>query len=133
MRLFPSDNETFPHIIHLFLSRIDPTRNYGDRKLVRGMPFLPMPSLPTAGFLCRFKLVPGSLKSDLFSDLVSQLYRTYNDRKAKAEDDLQLLEFPWIPTATVLNEAGIHFERKKRAKSFLDITFLKGKLQIPKL
>ncbi|XP_074588787.1 UPF0481 protein At3g47200-like [Curcuma longa] len=69
---FPSDNETFHHIIHLFLSCIDPTRNYG---------------------------------KDHF----------------------------WIPSATVLNKAGIHFEIKKKAKSFLDITFHKGKLQIPKL
>ncbi|KAG6512627.1 UPF0481 protein At3g47200-like [Zingiber officinale] len=40
---------------------------------------------------------------------------------------------PWIPSATIFNEAGIHFGRKKRYKSFLDITFHNGKLEIPQL
>ncbi|XP_074580614.1 UPF0481 protein At3g47200-like [Curcuma longa] len=40
---------------------------------------------------------------------------------------------PWIPSATACKEAGIHFVRKRKGKSFLDITFQNGKLEIPQL
>ncbi|CAL9071740.1 unnamed protein product [Musa acuminata var. zebrina] len=39
----------------------------------------------------------------------------------------------WIPSATQLTEAGVHIRRKNKAKSFLDITFRDGKMEIPQL
>ncbi|WOL18822.1 hypothetical protein Cni_G27619 [Canna indica] len=42
-------------------------------------------------------------------------------------------ELTWIPSATLLKQAGIHFKRKKNAKSFLNITFKDGEIEIPQL
>ncbi|XP_064958001.1 UPF0481 protein At3g47200-like [Musa acuminata AAA Group] len=39
----------------------------------------------------------------------------------------------WIPSATQLMEAGIHFRKKKEATNFLDITFQNGEMEIPLL
>ncbi|XP_042386951.1 UPF0481 protein At3g47200-like [Zingiber officinale] len=55
------------------------------------------------------------------------------DPTTNPEKDYHDPDIPWIPSATVCNEAGIHFGRKKRYKSFLDITFHNGKLEIPQL
>ncbi|WOL18820.1 hypothetical protein Cni_G27617 [Canna indica] len=49
-----------------------------------------------------------------------------NQRKTQSE-------FTWIPSATLLEQAGIHFKRKKNAKSFLNITFKDGEIEIPQL
>ncbi|WOK92998.1 UPF0481 protein [Canna indica] len=37
----------------------------------------------------------------------------------------------WIPSATVLQKAGIQFKRKKAAKSLLEVTFEDGVMEIP--
>ncbi|EHA8592502.1 UPF0481 protein [Cocos nucifera] len=39
----------------------------------------------------------------------------------------------WIPSATELAMAGVKFREKKKPKSFLDITFKDGKMEIPPL
>lgn len=36
----------------------------------------------------------------------------------------------WIPSATQLMEAGVHFRKKKEATNFLDITFQNGEMEI---
>ncbi|CAL9754624.1 unnamed protein product [Musa acuminata subsp. burmannicoides] len=39
----------------------------------------------------------------------------------------------WIPSATQLMEAGVHFRKKEEATNFLDITFQNGEMEIPLL
>ncbi|XP_074562917.1 UPF0481 protein At3g47200-like [Curcuma longa] len=121
----PSDTETFHHMIHLFLSCIDPKRNHGNSD-GNGNQF------SIFGFLCRSKLVKtiASLPPKLCSSLLSQMNKICSVRDANPTKSVDFNVYDWIPNATVLNEAGIHFERKKRAKSFLDITFRNG---IPQL
>ncbi|KAG6515185.1 hypothetical protein ZIOFF_025570 [Zingiber officinale] len=124
---FTSDNETIHHIIHLFLSCIDPTTN-NDNGNGNGNDNGNQSS--TFGFLCNSKLVetvcvslPSKLRSSLFSQ---QNAKIFIGRDA-------VPDLPWIPNATVCNEARINFKRKQKAKSFLDITFHKGKLEIPQI
>ncbi|KAG6512622.1 UPF0481 protein At3g47200-like [Zingiber officinale] len=128
---FTSDNETIHHIIHLFLSCIDPTTNNGNDN-GKGNDN----QSSTFGFLCNSKLVETvcvSLPSKLRSSLLSQVNKKRTGRDANPEEDLPVPDLPWIPNATVCNEARIHFKRKQKAKSFLDITFHKGKLEIPQI
>ncbi|XP_074586532.1 UPF0481 protein At3g47200-like [Curcuma longa] len=119
--------ETYHHVIHLFLSCIDPTTNHSIGNDNQSSTF---------GFLCNsisklVKTVFVSLPSKLHSFLLSQVNKKCTVRDFNPEEDLH--DTPWIPSATVCNEAGIHFVRKKRGKSFLDITFHNGKLEIPQL
>ncbi|KAM3297567.1 hypothetical protein ACQJBY_039463 [Aegilops geniculata] len=39
----------------------------------------------------------------------------------------------WIPCANELEEAGVRFRRRKNATSFLDVSFVRGVLEIPQL
>ncbi|KAG6512615.1 UPF0481 protein At3g47200-like [Zingiber officinale] len=126
----PSDNEIFHHIIHIFLSCIDPTINHGNGNGNDNQ------SSSTFGFLCNSKLVKTvfvSLSSTLRSSVLSQVSKIRTSRDANPEENWTVSDLPWIPSATLCNEAGIHFGRKKRYKSFLDITFHNGKLEIPQL
>ncbi|XP_042386953.1 UPF0481 protein At3g47200-like [Zingiber officinale] len=82
-----NDNETFHHIIHLFLSCIDPTTNHGNG----------------------------------------------NSNESSTFGNRLVHDISWIPRATACNEATIRFQRKRNAKSFLDITFHNGILEIPQL
>ncbi|CAL9071728.1 unnamed protein product [Musa acuminata var. zebrina] len=54
------------------------------------------------------------------------------------KDDLegtnrQTRQLKWIPSATQLTEAGVHFTKKDEATNFLDITFQNGEMKIPLL
>ncbi|CAD5172755.1 unnamed protein product [Musa acuminata subsp. malaccensis] len=55
----------------------------------------------------------------------------FRDNPVPVEQPASMI--PWIPSATQLKVAGIQFKMKTRAKSFLDITFQNGKLEIPQL
>ncbi|URD97895.1 UPF0481 protein [Musa troglodytarum] len=59
------------------------------------------------------------------------MFRIFHDDPVPFEQPASLI--PWIPSATQLMVAGIQFRMKTRAKSFLDITFQNGKLEIPQL
>ncbi|CAL9083552.1 unnamed protein product [Musa textilis] len=59
------------------------------------------------------------------------MFRFFHDDPVPFEQPASLI--PWIPSATQLMVAGIQFRMKTRAKSFLDITFQNGKLEIPQL
>ncbi|XP_042377654.1 UPF0481 protein At3g47200-like [Zingiber officinale] len=102
----------------------------------------------TFGFLCNYNLVKTvfvSWSSKLRSSLLSQVNKIRTGRDANPEEyrpckgkDTEIEKspvpgLPWIPSATICNEAGIQFKRKQTAKSFLDITFHNGKLEIPQL
>ncbi|URD97706.1 UPF0481 protein [Musa troglodytarum] len=49
------------------------------------------------------------------------------------DQEVTNLLLDWIPSATRLTEAGVHIRKKKKAKSFLDITFRDGKMEIPQI
>ncbi|KAG6515187.1 hypothetical protein ZIOFF_025572 [Zingiber officinale] len=136
-----SDNETFHHKIHLCLSWIDPIKN-NDNGNSNG------DQSSTFGFLCNYNLVKTvfvSWPSKLRSFLLPQVNKIRTGRDANPEEyrpckgkDTEIEKspvpgLPWIPSATICNEAGIQFKRKQTAKSFLDITFHNGKLEIPQL
>ncbi|URD98392.1 UPF0481 protein [Musa troglodytarum] len=44
--------------------------------------------------------------------------------------DHQTRQLKWIPSATQLMEAGVHFRKKEKATNFLDITFHNGVMEI---
>ncbi|KAG6516389.1 hypothetical protein ZIOFF_026848 [Zingiber officinale] len=77
---FPSDNETFHHIIHLFLFCIDPTTNHGNGNGNGNQ------SSSTFGFLCNSKLVKTVFVS-LSSKLRSQVNKIRTGRDANPEED----------------------------------------------
>ncbi|CAD5172751.1 unnamed protein product [Musa acuminata subsp. malaccensis] len=56
----------------------------------------------------------------------------WNNLRLSREDNHPTPLLKWIPSATQLMEAGVHF-RKKEATNFLDITFQNGKMEIPLL
>ncbi|WOK92994.1 UPF0481 protein [Canna indica] len=52
-------------------------------------------------------------------------------KKMPLDREEELPTSDWIPNATVLQEAGIQFKRKKAAKSFLEVTYRDGVMEIP--
>ncbi|WOK92997.1 UPF0481 protein [Canna indica] len=52
-------------------------------------------------------------------------------KKMPLDQEEELPTPDWIPSATVLQKAGIQFKRKKAAKSLLEVTFEDGVMEIP--
>ncbi|XP_018674918.2 UPF0481 protein At3g47200-like isoform X2 [Musa acuminata AAA Group] len=101
----PSRSVDFHHILHLLHSRVTPPKKLDKMK---------------------------SQSSDSNRSL------PWMNRLCCCGEDPEVTDEPvsllgWIPSATKLREAGVHFRRKKEATSFLDISFKNKKMEIPQL
>ncbi|WOK93000.1 UPF0481 protein [Canna indica] len=56
----------------------------------------------------------------------------YQNMASNSEEDLEAAP-DWIPSATLLQDAGIKFRPKKAAETLLDVTFKGGVIEIPSL
>lgn len=112
----PSVEKSFHHTLHLFYSCILPANDRDGSE--------------SSTFLCHnLSCMQNVLHMPFW--LSSWLHKLSCCSRDDQEETNMLLG--WIPSATRLTEAGVHIRKKKKAKSFLDITFRDGKMEIPQL
>ncbi|CAL9083540.1 unnamed protein product [Musa textilis] len=113
----PSVGKSFHHILHLFHSCILPANDPDGRESSTSL---------CHNLSCMQNMFP---VSSWPSSWINKLSCCSGDDQ---EETNMLLD--WIPSATRLTEAGVHIrKKKKKAKSFLDITFRDGKMEIPEI
>ncbi|THU71462.1 hypothetical protein C4D60_Mb04t01690 [Musa balbisiana] len=112
----PSVEESYHHPLHLFHSCILPANDRDGRESSTSLGH---------NLSCMQNVFPVSFWPS------SWLHKLSCCSRDDQEETNRLLD--WIPSATQLTEAGVHIRKKKEAKSFLDITFRDGKMEIPQL
>ncbi|CAL9083554.1 unnamed protein product, partial [Musa textilis] len=112
----PSVEKSFHHILHLFHSCILPANDPDGRESSTSL---------CHNLSCMQNMFP---VSSWPSSWINKLSCCSGD-----DQDATNTSLLWIPSATQLTEAGVHIRKKKKAKSFLDITFRDGKMEIPQI
>ncbi|XP_065011576.1 UPF0481 protein At3g47200-like [Musa acuminata AAA Group] len=78
---------------------------------------------------------PEKIRDDGEPFVFCWLLQSMKKSRHLSKDDLEGTDHPtpllkWIPSATQLMEAGVHFRKKEKATNFLDITFHNGVMEI---
>ncbi|CAL9754626.1 unnamed protein product [Musa acuminata subsp. burmannicoides] len=112
----PSGKKSFHHTLQLFHSCILPANDRDGRESSTSL---------CHNLSCLQNVFPVSFW------LSSWLHKLSCCSRDDQEETNKFLD--WIPSATQLTEAGVHIRKKEEAKSFLDITFRDGKMELPQL
>ncbi|URD96471.1 UPF0481 protein [Musa troglodytarum] len=112
----PSVEKSFHHTLHLFHSCILPTNDRDGSESSTSL---------CRNLSCMQNVFPVSFWPLSWLNKLSCCSRD--------DQDATNTSLLWIPSATQLTEAGVHVRKKKKAKSFLDITFRDGKMEIPEI